>query len=590
MGEVQVQVTPSQPQSIQVGIKNVKNSVQIEENPSHYYSTLAKLWATNMDGLVQNEDYSSKYWAKNSQSSAEVSQAAAETAANLSDLLNTNYNTYSEELSTIISDGLASLNIAGSAGVEGINNAAAGKVEEIENAVIQGVEDINRITTTALSDVATSKTDAINSIETVQTTALAQIGEAGTNEYNKIITTGVDGRATVDLSNLSAVGEKHFLNKTQLTNCVLEIPQRVNLVDNGTNIIIKAGTIGIQPNGFEDDGTTPKFDYITVTADITLENNQTTTLMLGLNGAQNVYRTPINRCFSGPTAPASQVNLAIWYDTSTNLVKRYVNSAWEVANYTLPLGILNYTASGTSGSIQQVFNGFGYIGSSLWIDKGVRMLIPNYRNEDGTLKNQDFTTEKIYLTYFASNYTRVNGKLVFLPDVIFDNIDIWTGPKYDSAKNIIVSSAEKHSMIILTEGGNTVENGVIQSLNIPQTVSLADNQYLEGFWVKKYAILLSSTTVGTYTIDLTSYLPNDNQAYEILLKQSMYNTNSSNAALFVETNYIQKSVVITSNSGSTTNYNTFSVPVGNNHILKYYLEGVSPNALLVEALAYKRTK
>ena len=209
---------------------------------------------------------------------------------------------------------------------------------------------------------------------------------AGTDALN-LIQEG--GTLTVENGNFvsKTIALDRFLNKSQITNCVLEIPQRVNLVDNGTNIIIKAGTIGIQPNGFEADGTTPKFDYITVTSDITLANNQTTTLMLGLNGAQNVYRTPIDRCFSGPTAPASPVNLTIWYDTSTNLVKRYLSSSssWEVANYTLPLGILNYTASGTPGSIQQVFNGFGYIGSSLWIDKGVRMLIPNYRNEDGTL-------------------------------------------------------------------------------------------------------------------------------------------------------------------------------------------------------------
>ncbi len=280
-----------------------------------------------------------------------------------------------------------------------------------------------------------------------------------------------DAKANVDLSNLSSTGEKHFVNKTQLTNCVLEIPQRVNLVDNGTNIIIKAGTIGIQPNGFEADGSTPKFDYITVTADITLENISTTTIMLGLNGVQNVYRTAIGVCFSGPTAPASPANLAMWYDTSTNLVKRYVSSSWEVANYTLPLGILNYTASGTPGSIQQVFNGFGYIGSSLWIDKGVRMLIPNYRNEDGTLKNQDFTTEKIYLTTYDSDYTRLNGKLVYTRNAIA----IYGSADYDSVKNIMINSGNEISGIICSYTDNTIENGVIQSLNIPQTVSLAKN-------------------------------------------------------------------------------------------------------------------
>ena len=362
----------------------------------------------------------------------------------------------------------------------------------------------------------------------------AKIGEI-TDNGTSIVNTSLDAPlvlakaadvANRDLSNLTRAGETHFLNKTQLTNCVLEIPQRVNLVDNGTNIIIKAGTIGIQPNGFEADGTTPKFDYITVTADITLENNQTTTLMLGLNGAQNVYRTPIDRCFSGPTAPASPVNLSVWYDTSTNLVKRYVNSAWEVANYTLPLGILNYTASGTPGSIQQVFNGFGYIGSSLWIDKGVRMLIPNYRNEDGTLKNQDFTTEKIYLTTYDSDYTRINAKLVYARNVIA----IYSSMTYDSAKNIMINAGNELSGIKFSDTGNTVENGVIQSINIPQTVSLEHNlvslahiQDLDGNWTYKNSVLCNQqmTTVlaeeTDLNFDLSSYLPDDDNRYEIIV-------------------------------------------------------------------------
>ena len=382
----------------------------------------------------------------------------------------------------------------------------------------------------------------------------AKIGEI-TDNGTSIVSTSLDAPlvlakaadvANRDLSNLTRAGETHFLNKTQLTNCVLEIPQRVNLVDNGTNIIIKAGTIGIQPNGFEDDGTTPKFDYITVTADITLENNQTTTLMLGLNGAQNVYRTPIDRCFSGPTAPASPVNLTIWYDTSTNLIKRYVNSAWEVANYTLPLGILNYTASGTPGSIQQVFNGFGYIGSSLWIDKGVRMLIPNYRNDDGTLKNQDFTTEKIYLGYTPTDYTRENGKLIFLPNNETENVDIWTSPKYDSVKNIMVSGTNEYHMIILSENGNTVENGVIQSINIPQTVSLEHNlvslahiQDLDGNWTYKNRVLCSQqmTTAIDKEIDLnfdlSSYLPDDDNRYEIIVNGYIFVGQTAGSALLL---------------------------------------------------------
>ena len=42
-------------------------------------------------------------------------------------------------------------------------------------------------------------------------------------------------KANKDLSNLSEVGEKHFLNKSQITNCITEIPQRIKYtLENGT--------------------------------------------------------------------------------------------------------------------------------------------------------------------------------------------------------------------------------------------------------------------------------------------------------------------------------------------------------------------
>ena len=56
-------------------------------------------------------------------------------------------------------------------------------------------------------------------------------------------------------------------------------------------------------------------------------------------------------------------------------------------------------------TVDQVFNGFGYIGSTIWADKGVKGLMPNGRNEDGSLKNIEFTTQNILLR----NNTTGNG-------------------------------------------------------------------------------------------------------------------------------------------------------------------------------------
>ena len=48
-------------------------------------------------------------------------------------------------------------------------------------------------------------------------------------------------------------------------------------------------------------------------------------------------------------------------------------------------------------SIDQVFNGMGYIGSTVWVDKGVKGLIPNGRNEDGSLNNIEIISDKLFI-------------------------------------------------------------------------------------------------------------------------------------------------------------------------------------------------
>ena len=60
--------------------------------------------------------------------------------------------------------------------------------------------------------------------------------------------------ADTDLSNLTPTGEKHFLNKTQITNCILEAPNGVATFS-GSNITLKQGLTMLYPNGRNADGT-----------------------------------------------------------------------------------------------------------------------------------------------------------------------------------------------------------------------------------------------------------------------------------------------------------------------------------------------
>ena len=66
--------------------------------------------------------------------------------------------------------------------------------------------------------------------------------------------------ANPDLSNLTIDGEKHFINKNQVTNCILEAPNGVATY--GTNTVtIKKGVKILIPNGRNADGTLNNIEY-----------------------------------------------------------------------------------------------------------------------------------------------------------------------------------------------------------------------------------------------------------------------------------------------------------------------------------------
>ena len=186
--------------------------------------------------------------------------------------------------------------------------------------------------------------------------------------------------------------QSNLLNYT--TNRILEIPQDIKLELNNGTLTLKAGSKVYVPNGFEADGTTPKFDVVTIASDATDTRSFNTNYKLqhlydvSNSSFGNPFQIGFN-LFSGSTAPSgfkTQINL--WYDTSANLMK-YTNdngSNWSVVNYSLPLCVFSSPTNITS--IDQVFNGFGYIGSTLFLLPGVKTVVPDGRNENGTCKNK----------------------------------------------------------------------------------------------------------------------------------------------------------------------------------------------------------
>lgn len=246
------------------------------------------------------------------------------------------------------------------------------------------------------------------------------------NEYNEclqsIIDKGIDTRCDLDLSNLSETGEKHFINKTQITNCILEIPQDIKLELTDGVLKIKSGSKVYIPNGVGN------FDVETISSDVIVDlASSSGTFRVFYRKGGNVAYANQGNVKSGPT-PTNAIS-GMYYDTTLNKVGYYRNNTTgDGSLYTFPLAEVTIT-NGKCTSINQIFNGIGYIGSTIFLLPNLKVLLCDGRNADGTLKNYELNISKC-LTYTTA-VTLNNGYFVIGTN---DGITIGHGisPKYET--------------------------------------------------------------------------------------------------------------------------------------------------------------
>lgn len=183
------------------------------------------------------------------------------------------------------------------------------------------------------------------------------------------------------------------VTNTWISNCITQVPQDINLeLDNGT-LTLKAGSKVYVPNGVD------IFDEVVITNDISMTITPDNLLMVFYDSTTQslTYHAAVFQCFSGTTEPSGQIAMA-WYDTVNNTIKNTVDSGvnWT-GGLSLPLCIYKST-----DYIDQVFNGFGYIGSTTFVLPGVRGLIPDGRNEDGSYKSKELIIQTVKVSNLGS--------------------------------------------------------------------------------------------------------------------------------------------------------------------------------------------
>lgn len=272
-------------------------------------------------------------------------------------------------------------------------------------------------------DNAAAKTNTFNSNYEAKTDSFNANAAEKTTAFNN---NAASKQALVDASaSAAAVSAQEAANSAvaarplsdkNITNCITEIPQDIKLKLVDGVMTLKAGSKVYKANG----------ESITISGDLVAAQGGTNTGAFAFYRSDNntVYTVIASQTFSGTTAPANPFTTTTWLDTGAKDVKVYDGTQW-VGGVSLPLCTFD-NQNGKVTAVTQVFNGMGYIGNSVYALPGVKGLIPNGFNADGSLSNAEFEVANVLITTNTGSTDKRN--------IVFNNG--WMGHPRQSYYNI----------------------------------------------------------------------------------------------------------------------------------------------------------
>ena len=145
MAEIKVTVTPHKSQGVTVSSQQVQNNISASGDTGRFWAQTAKNWAVS-EAIVDNEDYSSKYYANQTKTQAERVQIA--------------YNSVNDTYNQFVKD-------------------AGGYIEEVLEAKEVSKEEITMAASDGLLDIRNAKEEAVENVENVGADVIADIQENG---------------------------------------------------------------------------------------------------------------------------------------------------------------------------------------------------------------------------------------------------------------------------------------------------------------------------------------------------------------------------------------------------------------------------
>lgn len=219
------------------------------------------------------------------------------------------------------------------------------------------------------------------------------------SQINSQMNTKADKNATANnsLSNLSTDGQMIIDSQNgTISNCILEIPQNLNLTLENNVLTVKSGSIL----------TLTGDTYATVTSnhDVARTYNSLADgrYFIFMAGNLNTLGSAreISVVGSGDTVPDSSSSLTAFYNTTNKKMYQKENNVWIVWNVVYPLCIIEASdgavsfAKDSNGN-DMIFNGACFVGHHAVVYPDIKVLIAKGFNPDGSLKSISIKTNSV---------------------------------------------------------------------------------------------------------------------------------------------------------------------------------------------------
>lgn len=405
--------------------------------------------------------------------------------------------------------------------------------------------------------------------------------------------------------------KKYFISNSRITNCITEIPQQIKYTLINGVLTILAGSVCIVPYKTSAPSMAigenfPTNDFKIV--DIQYENNQ---LFYWVEFLTNKTLSSINAtkpCFvllvvEDTDENNNQGNLKAYYadlatsgegnttnGTRYNTSENYVNFM-EADLYSLPMLLANYDSNKVLTNVLETFNGTGFIGSTMWVDKGVKGLMTNEKNPDGTFNSIPYEATQLLIYDQSHNFPQNTQR-----EIILKNDGTFARTfEYVVEENGYLAQSDNldNNLTALSLGTIQTNDTSIISMNSKQAFQAADAQDIDGKWINYDKYILQNITLNPntpYSIDVSNILPKDNNIYEVVLSVFGYRPNQTGTNnIYIDGDNI--SIIVTRCNSGTTWGGLTSVLVDSNRVVKITNTGtIQATEVYIDLERYRKVR